>query len=445
MFHTPEIPEKEYKCSYLVVKVASRCNLNCTYCYMYNLGDQSYLKQPKKMSEEVVDALMQRVLTHCKGKDTNNFVFSFHGGEPLLAGKEFFRMFTGKAKAALEPAGITPLFNMQTNAVLITDDWCRLFEELHIGIGLSLDGYKEVNDAHRIDHKGNGSYDRIVKGMKKAVGFPQLKQNVGVLSVININADPIKLYEHFVELGIPSFDLLLPAANYDQPPPTPDDYRWLSQETPFADWLIPMFNRWFDDKRPERPRIRLFNGIVLQLLGAWGATDAIGSNHIEVLVVETDGGIEAVDTLKMCGDGFTKEGANVLTHEFEDAFQNDLIRLYEKSHQALCTKCLNCPVKDICGSGYLPHRYSSENGFNNPTVYCKDLMKLITHIQNRVFALLPESFLEKMDLRAMTYAEALAYTEASEAFLPSSYDQELESFRKPAPVTSCAGESLATY
>ena len=148
---------------------------------------------------------------------------------------------------------------------------------------------------------------------------------------------------------------------------------------------------------------------------------------MEVLVVETNGGIEAVDVLKVCGDGFTKGAANVLTHEFEDAFEEDLITMYEQSHRMLCGKCLACPIKNICGGGYLPHRYSSKNGFNNPSIYCKDLLKLIAHIQNRLLDTLPSDFLNESRLEPFAYAELLdLHVRASDH---SPYEQRLESFR----------------
>ncbi|HEY1202986.1 MAG TPA: hypothetical protein VGE79_18505 [Niastella sp.] len=83
------LPVSDLKCKLLVLKVASRCILNCTYCYMYNLGDTTYMKQPKVMSDDVVDSLITRVKKHCHMHGIDVFDFNFHGGEPLLAGPEF--------------------------------------------------------------------------------------------------------------------------------------------------------------------------------------------------------------------------------------------------------------------------------------------------------------------------------------------------------------------
>jgi uncharacterized protein len=77
--------------THLVVKVASRCNLNCTYCYMYNMGDDSYKSQPKFMTQTIVEAMLLRVKNHCIDNDLKEFLIIFHGGEPLLIGLDFYK------------------------------------------------------------------------------------------------------------------------------------------------------------------------------------------------------------------------------------------------------------------------------------------------------------------------------------------------------------------
>src|SRR6476619_3302013 len=91
------------KCRSLVLKVASRCNLNCTSCYMYNMGDSTYKNQPKVMSDAVVDGILQKTLLHCQRHNIEEFLFIFHGGEPLLAGFEFYEKFASKALDRLLP------------------------------------------------------------------------------------------------------------------------------------------------------------------------------------------------------------------------------------------------------------------------------------------------------------------------------------------------------
>jgi uncharacterized protein len=394
---------------------------------MYNMGDLSFQKQPKVMSDKVLEAMMNRVLEHCRQHNLKTFTLIMHGGEPLLAGPEFFRKFVAAANSILLPE-VQPILVLQTNATLLTEEWCKLLGELKIvNLGISLDGVKEINDINRIDHAGRGSYDRIIQGLKIAQESVHLKTDPAVLSVVNIDADPVGTYLHFKELGITNVDFLIPDSTYEQPPPRPTVDRGLSAEAPYADWLIKIFDMWFEEGN-RRISIRKFELIMHMLLGGVVTADNFGNLQNEVLVIETDGGIEAVDVLKICGDSFTKAGANVLTHSFGEAMATDLANLYHMSHKKLCNQCMKCPVKDVCGGGYLPHRFKKENGFNNPTVYCHDMMKLITHIQNKVIQQLPENVLKSANIEPLSYEEALTMLQENEEHDAPGFDKELAQF-----------------
>src|SRR2546427_2069843 len=95
--------------------------LNCTYCYMYNLGDSSYLGQPKVMSDAVVTASMEKIRRHCLRHGVTEVGLVLHGGEPMLAGRDFFRRFVAEAQRVLRPE-LTPHFMMQTNGTLSNCD-----------------------------------------------------------------------------------------------------------------------------------------------------------------------------------------------------------------------------------------------------------------------------------------------------------------------------------
>jgi uncharacterized protein len=385
-----------------ILKVASRCNLNCTYCYVYNMGDESYRSQPHRMARQTVSALLSRVATYCREQKLNEVTFIFHGGEPLLAGREFFRHFVAEASAVLGH-DIVPAFALETNGTLITTEWLELFQELGIYFGISLDGPPAINDANRVDHRGRGSYAKVRRALDAVLADQRFEQLFGgVLAVINLAADPIGLYRHLQEIGLKRCDFLLPDGTYDHPPP-----QWRSDGpgTPYADWLIRIFDQWFDNEDTSLS-IRIFEEIIGLLFCAAPGTDALGGGRNGLLVIETDGGIEPVDVLKICGSAFTKLRLNVHRNEIRDACAVELVHVYQNGAAGLCDTCLACPVVAICGGGYLPHRYSSVNGFANPSVYCRDLMKLITHIRDRVLTTIPAATRQKLGLRALSFENA---------------------------------------
>lgn len=381
------------QCQVLVVKVAGRCNLNCNYCYMFNGGDLTYLRRPALMSDQTVNSMIKRVSNHCHRHSLKKITFIFHGGEPLLARPSFYKAFVQTAKDIL--AGVELTFALQTNGTLLTSSWCQLFIELGIGIGISLDGPKSVHDEHRVDHKGRGSFDRVIQGWDTAVSHG-LKP--GLLIVINTNSDPEVVYELLKSLNPRTVDFLFPDATYEKLPPF---YIKGIPNTAHADWLLNIFQLWVKDDNPD-VRIRIFSNILRSILGKHDGFDALGTGDSKVLVIESDGEIQPVDVLRFCKEGITSTKYNVNTHELDDAFNEPLIQLYYKSHDRLCSICENCHINGICGGGFLPHRYSEKNGFQNPSIYCDDLMKMITNISDWFIPKLPEDFISSLPETQLT-------------------------------------------
>jgi uncharacterized protein len=389
---------------------------------MYNLGDETYKLQPKVMSDETVQSLIDKVRAHVILHDINRFTFVFHGGEPLLAGKEMITNFVELANLKLKP--LTDVrYSIQTNGVLLDADWASLLGSLNIHIGVSLDGLPEQNDKYRIDHAGRGSYNEIIRGLKFAQQSPTATLPPGILCVIDITADPISTYRHFKQLASDNVDFLLPDANYEKPPV----FNNTDDLTPYGDWLIQIFDDWMVD--PNRISIRFFRNIMQSILGKNIGSDTLGQGHNEVLVIETNGDIESVDVLKICGNGFTKTNANINTTHLDDALTTPLAKLYNLSHVNLPEKCIGCPVNNVCGGGYLPHRYSHASGFNNPSVYCHDLMKLITHIQNVVLGQFPDEVLEQAGISKISYQEALQMQQAPLVGETPDYLHELTNYQ----------------
>ncbi|TPG39973.1 radical SAM protein [Flavobacterium pectinovorum] len=389
------------KCRFAVVKVASRCNLNCTYCYVYNQGDNTYLTQPKVMSSEVVKSLIYRIKEHCLEHDIKTFTFIIHGGEPLLAPKSFYENLVATSTQILEDTDIKLRFTMQTNGVLLSKEWCELFNRLKISIGISIDGPELYNDMYRIYHSGKGSYHDIVKGIELANEYSSVP--VGVLSVINIDIEPEMLYDMYLSLNVSSVDILLSDGNYENIP----EKLALDLEnntTLHADWMIKIFDLWFNDTT-NNLKIGYFERIMLSILGYDVSADSMGNKNTDVLVIETNGDIESLDVLKICGDGFTKGDANVKITSFDDALQTPLAKTYQLSHKNLSPKCEKCDVKEICGGGYLPHRFSHDKSFDNPSIYCSNLMKLIVHIQNSIVSNLPEEVIRDTMITKLDYGK----------------------------------------
>jgi Arylsulfatase regulator (Fe-S oxidoreductase) len=375
---------------------------------MYNLADKSYMRQPALMSPDVVSATFLKIRAHALKHKVSSVHFVFHGGEPMLAGPEFFQSFVTTCRNIMAP-DVVPTFGMQTNGTLLTKEWLELFLSLGIKFGISIDGTAEAHNTNRVDHQGRGSYDRVAAAIQLVGSDERFSELSGsALTVIELTSNPLEVYRHLKSLGLKSIDFLLPNGTYDAPPPgitsvtKPGDAR----VTSYADWLIPIFDEWFENE--EAIEIRLFQNIIALIFGSQHSKSDLGGRVNRYLVIETDGGIEPVDSLKACGEDFTKVGLNVLANEIDDAYEIPLFKQYLSGAQALCQTCQKCPIVDVCGGGYIPHRFSSDNLFDNPSIYCADLMKLINHIQERTLASLPGDLRSQLKLATLAEVEAAA-------------------------------------
>jgi len=364
-----------------IIKTASFCNLNCSYCYYFNGADTSFKNRPHYMSQEVVVKTVDRILSHAAKHHLNNIDVSLHGGEPLLMGKSrFIEMM--REYDRLDRAGIKTRRKVQTNGVLLNDEWLDLLNEWQLLIGVSIDGSKETHDAFRVDHHGRGSYLRTVRGLKKAIGRGNQVAKVGVISVINPSVSGAETYTHLRSLGVEWIDFIIPEGNYAN---HSVDYVPLGDATPYADFLIEAFDAWMQEDN-RNVRVRGFERLIRGSLGQTVNSDAHGSSPVRVAVIETDGSMEPTDNFKACADRMTDLGLNVFDNDFDDLFYHEFFDLCmpKRNTATLPVACQSCRFQAACGGGRITHRYSTEHGFSERSIYCNDLYKLYQHVDDRV-------------------------------------------------------------
>ncbi|WP_433245111.1 FxsB family cyclophane-forming radical SAM/SPASM peptide maturase [Streptosporangium sp. CA-135522] len=360
-----------------ILKVHSRCNLSCDYCYVYEMADQSWQRRPTVMSPEILEQAARRIAEHAVAHGLDEVEIVFHGGEPLLAGAPYLD------RAATTLRRVIPCrvrMTVQTNGLLLSDAMLRVLAEHEISVGVSMDGGREAQDRHRVYASGRGSYSRVAARLRKLLDEPYRPLFGGILCTIDVANDPVDVYESLLEFQPPGIDFLLPHGNWTEPPPglSPG-----STATPYADWLIAIFDRWYGAPEMET-NVRLFQEIMNLLFGGQSRSESIGLSPITLLVIDTDGTIEQVDTLKSAFDGAAETGLDVLGGDFDTALGHHSLLARQVGLGALSETCMACPVRDVCGGGYYPHRYRAGTGFRNPSVFCADLFKLITHIRERL-------------------------------------------------------------
>lgn len=376
----PQLLEKGWRPTpfhQFVIKIHSRCNLACKYCYMYEMADQGWRRQPRLMSPDIIDFVADRIAEHAHANGLRKVELILHGGEPLLAGISGVRHAVTAVRAA---AGreVTVKPSLQTNGVLLNTEFLELFQELGVRVSVSLDGDQEGHDRNRLGNDGRGSHERVVAGLERLIEPRYRHLFSGLLSAIDLRNDPVTTYEALLEFRPPVMDFLLPHGTWDSPPPGHSP-----ESRPYGEWLITVFDRWYGAPVRET-RVRLFDEILRMLLGRPSRNEAVGLSPVAIAVVETDGSIEQVDTLKVAYDGATQTPLHIRHDSFDAALMLPAIAARQIGRRALSQECSRCEVAEVCGGGLYPHRYRSGTGFANPSVYCADLFRLITHIDQVV-------------------------------------------------------------
>ena len=359
-----------------ILKVHSRCNLSCDYCYMYEMADQGWRRQPRKMARATIDHVARRIAEHARAKLLGRVEVTLHGGEPLLAGVDHLRYAIETVRASCAP-DVEVRFNVQTNGVLLDAPFLDLFREYGVQVGVSVDGDEEGHDRHRRRADGRGSFQDVRAGLRLLTSERYRHLFSGLLCTVELWNDPVLTYEALLEFEPPTINFLLPHGNWDAPPPgRPPD-----TSAPYGDWLVTVFDRWY--KSPEKTtHVRLFDEITMLLFGRPSTGEAVGLSPVAIVVVETNGRIEQVDSLKSAYEGAAGTALHVSRDPFEAALLLPSIAARQIRELALADECRECRLHRVCGAGHYTHRYRRGSGFRNPTVYCHDLQRLITHIHD---------------------------------------------------------------
>ncbi|GAA2232720.1 hypothetical protein GCM10010232_19400 [Streptomyces amakusaensis] len=366
----PLVPFRE-----IVLKVHSRCDLACDHCYIYEHADHSWRNRPKAISDEAISWTALRLAEHAKSHALPSVSVILHGGEPLLAGPGRLRRVCEELTAALD--GVAELdLRIHTNGLQLSPRYLDLFDEFGVKVGISLDGDRAANDRHRRFADGRTSHPLVLRAVELLRQERYRHLYLGLLCTVDIANDPVAVYDALAELAPPRVDFLLPHATWESPPPRPD-----GSPTAYADWLLTVFDRW--DERGRTIPVRLFESVLSTLTGGPGLTESLGLAPTDLVVVETDGALEQVDSLKSAYDGAAATGFDVFTHPFDLVAGHPGVRARQLELAGVGETCRTCPVVRSCGGGLYAHRYSAHREFDNTSVYCGDLEALVRGIEAR--------------------------------------------------------------
>lgn len=369
-----------------VLKLASRCPLNCDYCYVYNSrsGDQSWRAQPAFMSDETSDMVAERLGEELNSDPPREFDVTLHGGEPTNIGAKNIGKIACKIREAVSDETYVRM-SIQTSATRLDTELLDTFRQNRIGVGISLDGDQNANRS-RLYPNGKASFPDVMQSLgliySKTKYLPLLES---VFAVVNLENDPKETFDFFLDMRPPQLDVLLPHGNWRYPPPglaTQED----RDKAPYGRWMADFFDAYYPEHMYDI-EMRRFDSLISSMRkGTPSRVASLGGYQGGIVFIETDGSYEMVDALKTVPGEVGKTGLNVYEHSIRQASAFMAQKAIQLAASELPQGCAPCPISKVCGGGDIAQRYDTEQLFDKRSIYCQDLAYLITHIQGRVRA-----------------------------------------------------------
>lgn len=380
----PALPKGDfYRFQTMVKPSGAQCNLDCTYCFYLHKEDLLHQAKTPRMSESLLEAHIKQYISAQTGDEV---VFTWQGGEPTLMGLNFFRRVVALQQIHQKP-GQRIENDLQTNGILLDDEWCAFLKEHRFLVGLSIDGPRDLHNLYRTNKGGGGTFDRVMAGVqllhKHHVTF-------NALCVVNrLNArKPIDVYRFLKNEVRPRIIQFLPAIetkDFHQVAPgfwdesrlpvlgtpqahpgaedsvvtdwsvDPDDWGYFLSRV-WAEWLSRDFGRVFVDQ---------FENVISQLTGR-GAQKCVNAEFCgKALAIEHNGDVYSCDHFVYPEYHL----GNILKiHEGDMAFSEQQQKFGFNKRDKLPDYCRGCTYLNLCWGECPKNRFlktpSGETGLN---------------------------------------------------------------------------------
>ena len=361
----------------VVFKVVERCNINCSYCYYFNMGDNTAMERPPLVSTDIAELLARWIAQGCRDLRIPKVLISFHGGEPMMLKPRNFGAVCEVLRRHISPvAELT--FSMQTNGTILNEEWLALFDEYGVRVGVSIDGDREAHDRYRLDHRARSTFERTEENLKRladwAQGNPRMMPST--ISVLDPANDYRKVYKFLRQFGVEQMNFLLPDRNADSPLTGPD-----GSSAAYGRALFEIFDAWLTEDNPD-----VYIKYVHKTLGHFqlnrklrempeGNAELRRSKGLrkeyQVIVARSDGSVAVNDSYIPALPWYQETPVNsIFEHSLQQFLGDRVFREIEAAESTLPSGCRSCRWKTICKGGDLENRFSTKSLFDNPSVYC---------------------------------------------------------------------------
>ena len=332
-------PSKPF--SLLIKPASADCNLRCAYCFYIEKASLYPQSSAHRMSDQVLDRLIHTYMRTTQPQ----YGFAWQGGEPTLMGVDFFRRVTQlQAKHGFSGASVAN--HLQTNAVLMSDEFAEHLSTYNFLVGVSLDGPAEIHDRFRTFQSGKGSHAQVVKGLD-ILRRHNVETNILTL-VTSINSNRGRdVYNYLVDRGI-FYHQYIPCVEFDE---NGSAMPFALSPEAWGEFLCTVFDHWIADKS-RRVSVRYFDALLHYLVTGDHIICHTGRTCNQYFLVEHNGDVYPCDFFaqsdlrlgNVCKDSWTDLSTTVRYRQFG----NDKLNYHED--------CSHCKYLQVCNGDCLKHR-----------------------------------------------------------------------------------------
>lgn len=356
----------------LIKPASSACNMACKYCFYRDVAEHREQAFEGMLSLQK----MERVIRAGMEYADHSCSFAFQGGEPTLAGLDFYRGVVELQKKYAR-SGLEIHNAIQTNGMLIDEEWAAFLAENRFLVGLSLDGPAELHNLNRLDTVGEGTFNRVMRAArlmeKHGVEF-------NILCVVTgRNARSVeKIYRFYRRQGfrwlqfIPCLDSLEQQRG--------EEKYHLSAEN-YGDFLIRLFDLWYEDlQRGEYISIRHLDNWLSILLGGQPEACSMTGQCAVQFVVEGDGGVYPCDfyVLDEWRMGTVGESS------FAEMQRGEVAARFIQASLRVPDKCRRCRWYGLCRNGCRRNRMTLLAGEVDRNCYCEAYQRFFSQREKQL-------------------------------------------------------------
>lgn len=376
--------------SILIKPSSANCNIDCKYCFYKCLSSNREEYSKGFMSDETLEALVKNAFDyvspkkteHGKGVAEHSFVsFAFQGGEPTLAGLTFFQKVIA-LQEKYNDGTIQVQNTLQTNGMLIDEEWAKFFAKHNFLIGLSLDGPKKLHDEYRVDVSGKPTFERIMHTVEL---FQKYHVDFNILTVVTEQTAQKASYLYkFYKRNAFQFVQLIPCMD------EPERFAKLGQTSPFAvtpesygKFLCEFFDLWYQDfMQGLDMEVRMFSNLA-QMAAGYPAEECGMQGHCSCyFVVEGDGSVYPCDFY--CMDTWK---LGTVEDRFRDMIHSDKVQAFLQKSYSQHLKCAECDYVSLCHGGCRRWREQIVDGEVGLNYLCIGYELFFEHTWERLNAL----------------------------------------------------------